>query len=44
MTEREWALLCHLARVVLLFSGLILAAAALAVIAALVLMVWKPGS
>ena len=30
MTEREWALLFHLAGVVLLFSGLILAAAALA--------------
>jgi uncharacterized membrane protein len=30
VTEREWALLFHLAGVVLLFSGLILAAAALA--------------
>lgn len=30
MTEREWALLFHLAGVVLLFSGLTLAAAALA--------------
>lgn len=30
MTQREWALLLHLAGVVLLFSGLILAAAALA--------------
>lgn len=30
MTEREWALLLHLAGVVLLFSGLILAASALA--------------
>lgn len=30
MTEREWALLFHLAGVVLLFSGMILAAAALA--------------
>ena len=30
MTEREWALLFHLAGVVLLFSGLVLAASALA--------------
>ena len=30
MTEAEWALLCHLAGVILLFSGLAVAAVALA--------------